>query len=117
LLSFLITQYTFGGFAEQYSFDSDHVDLLMAYYDYKSFHDILQLKTTRKLIGWESLFFHYPLIMNHAFTLTQPYIELSKLLKFLDLVNNGGHAKDVILDGLVYVNEKQEYRIRNKLKV
>lgn len=55
--------------------------------------------------------------MNHAFTLTQPYIELSKLLKFLDLVNNGGHAKDVILDGLVYVNEKQEYRIRNKLKV
>lgn len=55
--------------------------------------------------------------MQHTFTLTQPYIELSKLLKFLDLVNNGGHAKDVILDGLVYVNGNQEYRIRNKIKV
>jgi ribosome-associated protein len=55
--------------------------------------------------------------MQHIFTLTQPYIELSKLLKFFDLVNNGGHAKDVILDGLVYVNWNQEYRIRNKLKV
>lgn len=55
--------------------------------------------------------------MQHSFSLTTPYIELNKLLKFLDLVNNGGHAKDVILDGLVYVNGNQEYRIRNKLVV
>ncbi len=55
--------------------------------------------------------------MQHRFKLTKPYIELSKLLKFLNLVNNGGHAKDVILDGLIYVNGNQEYRIRNKLKI
>lgn len=53
--------------------------------------------------------------MHHTFTLTQPYIELNKLLKHLDLVDSGAHAKEEILSGAVTVNGKVELRIRNKL--
>lgn len=53
--------------------------------------------------------------MHYTFTLTQPYIELNKLLKHIDLVDSGAHAKEEILSGAVSVNEKVELRIRNKL--
>ena len=53
--------------------------------------------------------------MHHTFTLTQAYIELNKLLKHLDLVDSGAHAKEEILSGAVSVNGKVELRIRNKL--
>lgn len=54
--------------------------------------------------------------MQHTFTLTTDYIELNKLLKLLDLVDSGGHAKSVISEWLVTVNGVVETRIRNKLK-
>lgn len=51
----------------------------------------------------------------YTFVLTTDYIELNKLLKFYNLVENGAQAKQVITDGLVTVNGHQESRIRNKL--
>jgi ribosome-associated protein len=55
--------------------------------------------------------------MKHTFELDTPFIELSKLLKFLQLVESGGHAKVVITEGRVRVNGQKELRVRNKLKV
>jgi len=46
----------------------------------------------------------------------QEYIELYKLLKFMDLANSGGEAKMFIQEGEVIVNEEVETRKRNKIK-
>lgn len=46
----------------------------------------------------------------------QEYIELLKLLKFLNLVGSGGEAKIRIDDGEAIVNGNVELRRRNKLR-
>jgi ribosome-associated protein len=44
-----------------------------------------------------------------------PFIELNRLLKTLGLVETGGQAKMLILDGLVKHNGEVESRIRAKI--
>jgi len=53
--------------------------------------------------------------MEHTFTCTEAYIPLNKLLKLLDIGDSGWQVKTMISDWLVYVNGKQELRMRNKL--
>ena len=47
----------------------------------------------------------------------EEYIELNQLLKLMQVVQSGGHAKLVIDDGLVTVNGEQEMRKRRKMRV
>lgn len=49
------------------------------------------------------------------FELKDEYIELFKLLKVLDLVDSGAHAKMLIADGYVLRNGEVELRKRAKL--
>lgn len=35
-----------------------------------------------------------------------PFIKLDQLLKFVGLAETGGHAKEIINEGLVYVNDE-----------
>ncbi len=49
------------------------------------------------------------------FELKDDYIELFKLLKVLDLVDSGAHAKMLIADGYVKRNEEVELRKRAKI--
>ncbi|WZL73165.1 RNA-binding S4 domain-containing protein [Clostridiaceae bacterium 35-E11] len=44
------------------------------------------------------------------------YIQLDKMLKFVDLVQSGGHAKIMIQEGEVKVNGITEYKRGKKLK-
>lgn len=44
------------------------------------------------------------------------YIELNKLLKFLNIAESGGFANQMISDGIVLLNEVVETRKRCKLK-
>lgn len=44
------------------------------------------------------------------------YIKLDQLLKLADLASTGGHAKFLILEGLVKVNGEVETRRGKKLK-
>ncbi|MGE4289381.1 MAG: RNA-binding S4 domain-containing protein [Salinivirgaceae bacterium] len=44
------------------------------------------------------------------------YIELNKLLKVMQLVENGGMANSLISDGLVKLNGKTDLRKRAKVK-
>lgn len=46
----------------------------------------------------------------------EDYIEMNQLLKLMQLVQSGGHAKLVIEDGLVFVNGEQEFRKRRKMR-
>lgn len=46
----------------------------------------------------------------------QEFIELMKLLKYEGLVDTGSDAKMYIDNGDVFVNGKQEFRRRNKLR-
>ncbi len=46
----------------------------------------------------------------------QEFIELMKLLKYEGLVDSGSDAKMFIDNGDVFVNGKQEFRRRNKLR-
>lgn len=50
-----------------------------------------------------------------TYTLTSEFIELHKLIKFLDLVDTGGQAKMLIEDGLVMRNGVIETRKRAKI--
>lgn len=50
-----------------------------------------------------------------TFTLTEPFIELHKLIKLLDLVDTGGQAKMLIDNGHVYRNGQIETRKRAKI--
>ena len=45
----------------------------------------------------------------------QPYIELNKLLKNMQLAQTGGHAKIMIQNEEVMVNDLIETRVRKKL--
>lgn len=47
---------------------------------------------------------------------TAPYIRLDQLLKRLDVVQSGGHAKIVIQEGQVLVNGAVETRRGRKLR-
>ena len=49
------------------------------------------------------------------FELKDDYIELFKLLKVLDLVDSGAHAKMIIADGYVVRNGEIELRKRAKI--
>ncbi len=49
------------------------------------------------------------------FELQDDYIELFKLLKVLDLVDSGAHAKMLIADGYVKRNGEVELRKRAKI--
>lgn len=50
------------------------------------------------------------------FKLTTEYIELIKLLKLLRIAETGGHAKILVEDGEVLLNNKPEFRKRAKLR-
>jgi ribosome-associated protein len=50
-----------------------------------------------------------------TFTLTDDFIELTKLLKALDLVDSGGQAKMLIEQEQVFRNGKLETRKRAKI--
>lgn len=50
-----------------------------------------------------------------TYTLTEPYIELHKLIKLLDLVDTGGQAKMLIENGHVFRNGECETRKRAKI--
>ena len=50
------------------------------------------------------------------FKLKSEYIELIKLLKLLRIAETGGHAKILVEEGNVYLNGKQEFRKRAKLR-
>jgi len=49
--------------------------------------------------------------------LKDEYIELHKLIKFLDLVDSGADAKMIVAEGNVYRNGEQELRKRAKIRV
>ncbi len=50
------------------------------------------------------------------FTLTDEYIELISLLKFLNIAQTGGHAKILVDEGQVLVNGALESRRRYKVR-
>jgi len=57
--------------------------------------------------------------IEHEFQLKpgQPYIQLNNLLQVLQLAQTGGHAKLIIQNGEIIVNDEIETRIRKKLVV
>lgn len=50
------------------------------------------------------------------FKLSGEYIELVKLLKLLRIAESGGHAKILVENGEVFLDGKQEFRKRAKLR-
>ena len=54
--------------------------------------------------------------MEQEFELKSEYIELTKLLKLLQLVESGGQAGAAVNERKVYRNGKQELRKRAKLR-
>lgn len=50
------------------------------------------------------------------FYLTDEYIELIKLLKYLDFAPTGGYAKMMVENGEVRLNDNIEFRKRAKLR-
>jgi len=50
-----------------------------------------------------------------TYTLTEPFIELHKLIKLLDLVDTGGQAKMLIENAQVFRNGTLETRKRAKI--
>lgn len=48
-------------------------------------------------------------------TIHTPYIQLNQALKLLGWVESGAMANEVIDQGMVEVNQQQEFRRRNKL--
>jgi len=55
-------------------------------------------------------------MQKHTFPLTEEYIELMSLLKYLGLAQTGGHAKMLVDEGLVVVNGQTESRRRYKCR-
>jgi ribosome-associated protein len=49
-------------------------------------------------------------------TIDSEYIKLDQFLKLVDVASTGGHAKFLILEGLVKVNGEVETRRGRKLK-
>lgn len=50
------------------------------------------------------------------FKLEGEFIPLIQLLKAVNLVENGGHAQEVVAEGLVTYNGQVDYRKRLKVK-
>ncbi|MBN2612566.1 MAG: RNA-binding S4 domain-containing protein [Bacteroidales bacterium] len=53
---------------------------------------------------------------NLTFQLTDDYIELIKLLKAMGIAENGAHAKQLVENGEVKVNNVPEFRKRCKIR-
>ncbi len=53
--------------------------------------------------------------MDHQFQIEGPFIELIGLIKALGIAQNGGHAKAIVEQGIVYRNGERELRKRAKL--
>ena len=51
-----------------------------------------------------------------TFEITGEYIELIKLLKAIGLAEHGAAAKQLVSDGLVFLNNQKESRFRAKLR-
>lgn len=51
-----------------------------------------------------------------TFEITGEYIELIKLLKAIGMAEHGAAAKQMVSDGLVYLNDQKESRFRAKLR-
>lgn len=47
----------------------------------------------------------------------ESFIELIKLLKIMQIAQTGGHAKMIIENGEIQVNNEIEYRKRRKLRI
>lgn len=54
--------------------------------------------------------------MSIKYTLTDDYIELSKLLKVAGVCDTGGHAKLFISEGVVSVDDRVETRKKCKIR-
>ncbi len=50
------------------------------------------------------------------YELTEDYIELIRLLKYLLFAESGGHAKKMVDEGLVKRNGETEFRRRAKIR-
>jgi len=50
------------------------------------------------------------------FKISEPFIELNRLIKVLNIAESGGQANKIIDDGKVMVNGHKESRRRNKLR-
>lgn len=55
-------------------------------------------------------------MINKEFELSEDYIELIKLLKFLGIAETGGQAKLMVENGLVQVDGETESRKRRKVR-
>ncbi len=51
-----------------------------------------------------------------TFEITGEYIELIKLLKAVGMAEHGVAAKQMVSDGIVYLNNQKESRFRAKLR-
>lgn len=51
-----------------------------------------------------------------TFEITGEYIELIKLLKAVGIAEHGAAAKQMVTDGIVYLNNQKESRFRAKLR-
>ena len=51
-----------------------------------------------------------------TFEITGEYIELIKLLKAIGMAEHGVAAKQMVSDGIVYLNNQKESRFRAKLR-
>ena len=54
--------------------------------------------------------------MKMNFTIDGEYIELIQLLKAIGMAQTGGHAKMIVEDEVVFVNNELELRKRAKLR-
>lgn len=55
-------------------------------------------------------------MINKEFELSEDYIELIKLLKFLGIAETGGQAKLMVENGIVQVDGETESRKRRKVR-
>lgn len=53
--------------------------------------------------------------MTTSFEINTPFINLQQLLKGANIAESGGHAKLLIDEGEVWVNNMQEFKKRKKL--
>ena len=51
------------------------------------------------------------------FKLDKEFLELIRVLKYMNFVQSGGEAKMVGAEGLVFVNGEQEFRKRRKIRL
>lgn len=45
------------------------------------------------------------------------FLELIRVLKYMNFVQSGGEAKMVVAEGMVFVNGEQEFRKRRKIRL